>query len=227
MRRHLGMSDALLNGALVPETLPSFFMHALVPLTGLVGAGFAANSISDYFQILEQKPMAQPLAWLLAHPVPPVERLRERPLYLNTQRGDDGSEAAQARSEYLMSVLAQLQNSERLPADPALRNPDQQHGTDAHISRLAGDSPPRNQNQPPAGPPRPNALLPWESERLMSLINSQARVPPIPVPDAEHQHDEDRLLSLLAEEASSQSRDEQPADPDPSLAEGEPAAERL
>ena len=233
MRRHLGLNEALLNGALVPETLPSFFMHALVPLTGLVGAGFAANSISDYFQILEQKQMAPPLAWLLAHPVPPVmERQPERPLYLNAHHGDDGPEAAQGRSDHLMSLLARLQNSNRLPTDPALLGADHQRGTDATMSGLAGGLPSQQQDQQPVGPSRTIRLLSHESESMRSVLNHSAmpqdegQMPAdVPLPDTERQHEVDPLLRLLAEEASSQNQDGLPADPAPSHAERQHAAD--
>lgn len=56
MRLDAGLEEAVLDGSFPPETLPRFLMHALVPVLGLSGAGFGANSISDYSQILQQRP---------------------------------------------------------------------------------------------------------------------------------------------------------------------------
>ncbi len=61
MRQRMGLNDAVLAGDLIPETLPRFIMHALVAVTRLPGDGFAANSISDYLQILQQTKLPQQL----------------------------------------------------------------------------------------------------------------------------------------------------------------------
>lgn len=218
MRKHLGLNEALLNGALVPETLPSFFMHALVPLTGLVGAGFAANSVSDYFQILEQKQVAPPLAWLLAHPMPPVmEPQAERG---HARRDDDGPEAVQGPTDDLLNFLARIHRSRgQLPTDPAPVDADQ-HRTDGSMSAALQGPPPQHQDQQPAGPPRPITLLPHDSESLWSLIHNpampQAQGQPLadmPLLDAEPQHGMNRLLSFLAGESSSQNQAGLLADP--------------